>query len=151
MQHQHNQALNTLRQAITLAEPEGYIRLFVDEGEELRLLLDDLQMLIRRQPHQRLDAYLSKLLAAFPASAAMPRAERPQPGSQVLVEPLTARELEILRLLASGASNQQIADRLVIGIGTVKAHLNHIFGKLHARNRVDAIAKARKLGLIDQI
>ena len=64
------------------------------------------------------------------------------------MEPLSDRELEVLRLIAGGASNQAIATTLMISIGTVKSHINHILGKLESRNRTEAVARARALGLI---
>ena len=69
-------------------------------------------------------------------------------GLPQLVEPLTERELEILRLLALGLSNQEIADRLILAVGTVKTHNHHIFGKLGVANRVQALARARSLNLL---
>jgi LuxR family maltose regulon positive regulatory protein len=72
-------------------------------------------------------------------------------GSAVLAsgERLSERELEVLRLMARGASNQVIADQLVITVGTVKSHINHILGKLEARNRTEAVARAREWGLLE--
>jgi len=79
--------------------------------------------------------------------AAFPDADRPQAKLQ---SPLTPRELEILSLMAVGASNQEIAKRLVVTVGTVKGHVNHILDKLEARNRTEAVARARKLGLLER-
>ena len=70
------------------------------------------------------------------------------PRSQPLVEPLSERELEILRLLAEGLSNREIAQRLVIGVGTTKSHVHHILAKLGGSSRIQAVAKARELGLL---
>ena len=88
-------------------------------------------------------SYISKLLAAFGESIP----ER-SPAAQALVEPLTERELEVLRLIASGLSNREIAEDLVVAVSTVKSHINHIYGKLDAKSRIQAVAKARKLGLL---
>jgi LuxR family maltose regulon positive regulatory protein len=70
------------------------------------------------------------------------------PHSSALVEPLTSRELEILQLIADGLSNPEIAAALILTVGTVKAHTHHIYSKLNATNRVQAIARARGLGLL---
>jgi LuxR family maltose regulon positive regulatory protein len=76
-------------------------------------------------------------------SAAPAMSPRPQP----LADPLSAREIEVLRLMAMGASNQQMADRLVVAVSTIKTHVNRIFGKLDATSRMAAVAHARELGL----
>ena len=94
--------------------------------------------------------YAERLLAGFPEAlnnkpfALRSTVER----SNALIEPLSERELEVLQLIANGASNQVIADVLVISIGTVKSHINHILGKLAACNRTEAVARARQLGLL---
>ena len=91
--------------------------------------------------------YLAALLRAFgqpDAGAPRTRAAAP-PG---LVDPLTDRELEVLRLLAAGRSNQRIAHDLVVALDTVKKHVTHLLGKLGASNRTEAVARARELGLI---
>src|SRR5262245_39913380 len=100
--------------------------------------------------------YASRLLAAFPRtegrklrteSAEAPHSVlRPQPST--LVEPLTGREREVLRWLAAGSTNAAIARELVVAVGTVKRHVNSVFGKLRAQNRVAAAARARNLGLL---
>ena len=72
----------------------------------------------------------------------------PSPYPSALIEPLTERELEVLRLIAEGLTNRQIAERLSVVVGTVKAHNNSIYGKLGARNRVQALARGRELGLL---
>jgi LuxR family maltose regulon positive regulatory protein len=127
------QALKVLQQALLLAMPEGYMRIFLDEGAPMADLL-------RRMKAEggRMKQYIQKLLAAFGTG------ESPHP----LVEPLSERELEVLRLIASGAPNQVIAAELVISIGTVKSHINHILGKLAARNRTEAVSRGRALGLL---
>jgi LuxR family maltose regulon positive regulatory protein len=129
-------AFPLLQRALTLAEPEGYIRLFVDEGEPMVALL--------RQAYAQGIApdYVAALLAA--AGAATPTAPSPT-GS--LLEPLTERELEILRLLVRGLSNAAMARELVITVGTVKSHINHIYGKLGVQSRSQPIARAHSLHL----
>jgi LuxR family maltose regulon positive regulatory protein len=84
---------------------------------------------------------MDRLLAAFPGPTT------PRTGVQSL---LTAREMEILALMAGGASKQEIAARLVVTVGTVKGHVNHILDKLEAHNRTEAVARARKLGLLER-
>jgi len=147
-------ALATLAQALALAAPEGYLRVFADEGAPMARLLSGLAAARRTgrivlpsavPPH-----YLDRLALAFqPASA--PRAPRTTPATARaagLVEPLSTRELEVLRLLAAGKSNQQIADDLVVVLDTVKKHVGRILGKLAAANRTQAVARARAMGLL---
>lgn len=129
-------SLDLLERALRLAEPEGYVRLFVDEGEPMAELLR-LARLRRLFPD-----YAERLLAAFPP------AQGQTPSSDLLPEPLSERELEVLRLAASGASNKEIAVALFIALPTVKKHMGHILVKLDTQNRVQAIARARELGLL---
>jgi LuxR family maltose regulon positive regulatory protein len=135
------EALASLERALTLAAPEGYIRLFVDEGAPMLALL--------RETSKRaiLPNYVATLLAAFGepiSSLAAPHASR----TSALVEPLTEREREVLRLLLEGASNREIARRLILSINTVKRHIYNICGKLGVHSRTQAIAKARTLNLL---
>jgi LuxR family transcriptional regulator, maltose regulon positive regulatory protein len=137
------EALTTLGHALTLAEPEGYIRTFVDEGEPMRLLIANCRVQLE-QHDGHLKSYVDKLLAAFPIARSVSRA--PQIGN--LIEPLNDHELEVLRLTAEGLSNREIADRLSIVVGTVKWYLNHIYTKLDVHNRTQAVARARELDLL---
>jgi LuxR family maltose regulon positive regulatory protein len=152
MNQQEQQALQTLAQAVQLAEPEGYIRRFVDEGNPMATLLTKLRTQQRRSTSI---PYLDVLLHAF-AQQSLPneyRVEQPAPqaATQTLYqEPLSERELEVLQILARGAPNQQIAQELVITVTTVKRHVSHIFAKLGVTNRVQAITRARELDLIDE-
>jgi LuxR family maltose regulon positive regulatory protein len=144
------ESVAALERALTLAEPEGYIRTFVDEGEPMRLLLADCRPQFEKRG-SHLTAHVEKLLAAFPAARSTPR--DPQishsPSAIVnLVEPLSERELEVLRLIGDGLSNHEIAAKLVIGLGTVKTHVNNIFGKLAVKSRTQAVARARELNLL---
>jgi LuxR family maltose regulon positive regulatory protein len=135
------EAMAALERALALGEPEGFVRSFVDEGEPMRAMLE-------RVPGER-QAYARRLLAAFePAPAAHPAAQpAPAPGAPLL-EPLRDRELEVLRLIAEGYSNQEISGRLVVGVSTVKTHINHLFQKLGVSSRTQAIARGRELGLL---
>jgi LuxR family maltose regulon positive regulatory protein len=130
-------AMERLTRALSLAEPEGYIRLFVDEGESMVALL--------RQAYARgiTPDYVATLLSAAEA----PALAVPSPAHSLL-EPLTGRELEILRLLVAGLSNAAMARELVITVGTVKSHINHIYGKLGVQSRSQAIARAHSLHLL---
>jgi LuxR family maltose regulon positive regulatory protein len=160
-------ATHTLTRALTLAEPEGYLRLFVDEGELMRLLIVGCRSQIAADsPGARLQEYVETLLAAFvkqnspspqissvPASTLLSTTEsllirNPQSQISNLVEPLTGRELEILRLVTAGLSNAAIAVQLVVSVGTVKSHLKHIYGKLAVQSRTQAVARARRLELL---
>jgi LuxR family maltose regulon positive regulatory protein len=130
-------ALTALEQALRLAEPEGYLRLFVDLGLPMaRLLQEARSRTVRR-------AYVQTLLAGFAGAFAAPA-----PGA-ALPEPLTGRELEVLRLLAAGLTNREIAAQLVISPETVKKHSANIYAKLGAANRTQAVARARELDLLD--
>jgi LuxR family maltose regulon positive regulatory protein len=142
--------LASLEQAIALAEPEGHIRAFVDEGEPLRLLLLDYRSTIKQQITENVEGqalrrliYTDKLLDSFPQPAPVGKAT-----IQTLPEPLSERELAILRLIASGRSNQEIAEILVIAVSTVKSHINNLYGKLGTNRRTEAIAIARDQGLL---
>jgi LuxR family maltose regulon positive regulatory protein len=143
----HAGALGALTEALTLARRYGHIRVVSDEGAPMRALLA--QLAAARPGQDRIDSgYLAALLRACgPADVTQPprRAAATPPG---LAEPLTGRELEVLRLLAAGKSNQRIAHDLVVALDTVKKHVTHILGKLGAANRTEAVARARQLGLI---
>ncbi|MBC8075078.1 MAG: hypothetical protein H7Y32_03300, partial [Chloroflexales bacterium] len=137
---QPQQAQEALDSALTLAAPAGYVRAFVDEGAPLAPLL--------REAAARGIAprYVAQILVAFPDSQVTGTHQRAKPTT--LVEPLSARELEVLRLLGTGRSNQEIAHALVIAVGTVKRHISSILGKLGARSRLEAVAYARALSLL---
>jgi LuxR family maltose regulon positive regulatory protein len=147
----HASALGALTEALTLAHRYGYVRVLADEGAPMRALLTQLTAARPGQQHaaDRIDpGYLAVLLRACGPAGAVPqriRAAAAQPG---LAEPLTDRELEVLRLLAAGKSNQRIAHELVVALDTVKKHVTHVLGKLGAANRTEAVARARELGLI---
>ncbi len=149
------EALTTIERALVLAEPEGYIRRFVDEGLSMAAILR------AAFAHGITRDYVSRLLTAVSAEqGAAPGfgtgemgIRSYQPASrQSLYEPgserLSVRELEVLRLIASGKSNAEIAQKLVIALSTVKSHTNSIFGKLQVTNRSEAIVRAREMQLL---
>jgi LuxR family maltose regulon positive regulatory protein len=130
------QALAILERAIMLAQPEGFVRVFLDEGEPMEKLL------YQAKVHQVGASYLSELLSHVSTDS-----NQALPNTQLLVEPLTKRELELLKLIEQGCTNQEIADRLVISIPTVKRHISNIYSKLGVKNRTQAISIGKKLNL----
>jgi len=128
------EALERLSQSLSLAEPEGYVWLFVDEGAQLTELL---LLAIQRNIHPEYSSRLLKLIEGH---------ERLEVDA--LSEPLTEREGEVLRLLAAGLSNQEIAEKLVISLSTIKTHITRIYGKLEVSSRTQAIVRARELKII---
>ena len=147
----HASALGALAETLTLAHPEGYVRIFADEGTPMRTLLAQLSAARPGQQHaaRRIDpGYLAALRRACAQADATPPQRRAAATPPGLAEPLTDRELEVLRLLAAGRSNQRIAHDLVVALDTVKKHVTHVLGKLGAANRTEAVARARDLGLI---
>ena len=132
------QAVSVLERAISLAKPEGYIRAFLDEGEAMTRLL--CQIRSRRTT----EGYEARLLSAIGQAP-----EMAQPSMQLLIEPLTAREIEILKLIEAGCSNQDIAEQLVLSILTVKRHISNIFTKLGVKSRTQAIAMGKELKLFE--
>ncbi len=143
-------ALAALEQALRLAQPEGYVRTFVDAGAAFQELLAALS------PDADLAPYRDQVLAAFgtgtvPVTPTIPpkrasAAARVAPGAGD--ERLTARELEVLRLIGAGKSNGEIAAAMVVAVSTVKAHINNIFGKLGVTSRTQALVRARELDLL---
>ena len=136
-------AMTSLERALSLAEPGGFIRTFVDEGPPMaRLLYQALERGIAPE-------YTRRLLAAFPfvelektapSSTEVPKSE--------LIEPLSEREIEVLQLIADGLTNREIAARLFLSVNTVKVHTRNIYGKLGAHNRTEAAARAQALGIL---
>jgi LuxR family maltose regulon positive regulatory protein len=145
-------ALGCLAGALSLGCPEGYVRVFADEGPPMAALLGRLFAAERAEqaasPSVPL-GYLARVLRAFGGKEAAETAGRSTAQAVLgLVEQLTARELEVLALLAAGAPNPRIAAELVITLDTVKKHVSHLLGKLGAANRTEAVTRARQLGLI---
>jgi LuxR family maltose regulon positive regulatory protein len=149
-------ALATLSRALTLAEPEGYLRVFLDEGERMRLLISDFKSTLENQVSGSVQegreislGYLNKILAAFPIPFVPPIQRSAVNYLQSSIpEPLSERELEVLHLMAAGLSNREIAIRDVVSINTVKTQVKSIYSKLGAHTRADALMTARELGLI---
>ena len=138
-------AVTVLTEALLLACPQGYVRVFADEGLPMAALLG---RLIAAQRTGQAAAgvplgYLARLQRAF-----SPGRPGPDPAPAGIVDPLTSRELEVLKMLAAGRSNQAIASDLVVTLDTVKKHVGHVLGKLGAANRTEAVARARELSLI---
>ncbi len=128
-------ALVPLQQALTLAEPEGYVRMFVDEGPPMALLLE------AAAKHGIAPNYVRHLLTAFGS------AEDRTPVKQGLIEPLSERELEVLRLLATGLNGPEIARELVVSLNTMRTHTKNIYSKLGVNDRRAAVRRAKELDL----
>ena len=149
-QDEHVAALASLQRALTLAEPQGYLRTIVNHGAPIAALL--------REAYARgiAPAYIERLLHTFQSAELRglrtehnaPQSSVLSPQSSILVEPLSARERTVLRLLANGMDNAQIARALDIAVSTVKAHSNHIFGKLGVHSRLEAVLRAQELNLL---
>lgn len=149
------QARTVLERALSLGMVGGYLRTFVDEGDELRAALSDLR---RHTTDPVIGVYIDELLAAFApklasvigadGDASPPVTPQAAPDVEPLIEPLTERELEVLRRVATGLSDRQAAEALIVAIGTIKRHLNNIYGKLGVHSRTQALARARELGLL---
>jgi LuxR family transcriptional regulator, maltose regulon positive regulatory protein len=139
------QALFALQSALAYASSQGFVRVFVDGGERMRGLLEQFQ---QQFPTSELREYVDQLLGAFPKPVVSAKMARP--NQDALIEALSPRELEVLQLLCTGLSNQEIAAQLVLSVGTVKTHIHNIFGKLGVGNRPQAIAKAQRLRLVRQ-
>jgi LuxR family maltose regulon positive regulatory protein len=133
-------AQEALSRSLALAEPQGYVRTFLAEGQPMLGLLQQLDLDVGRPSD-----YVRRLVEAFEGQALHPAAG----VAPTLVESLSPRELEVLHLLADGRSTAEIAERLVIAVGTAKRHTLNLYGKLGVNSRTQAIAKARGLGLLD--
>jgi LuxR family maltose regulon positive regulatory protein len=142
-----SEAFSVLERALNLAEPEGYLRIFWDEGDPMRQLLADFRLKIARSAHPLL-GYVGNLLSSFPSVNEMAQPPKTRNRSLEYIDPLSDRELEILRLIAAGYSNTEISQRLFLALSTIKGHNLRIFNKLQAQNRTEAVVRARELGLI---
>jgi len=130
------EALARVEKALDLAAPEGYRRAFLEEGP---VILDLLPRLRHLAPH-----FVSQVLEAVSARDTNP----PVVAAQSLIEPLTEREFEILRLIAAGRSNPEIAEQLYLSLNTVKWHAKNLYGKLNVSSRIEAVARAQQLELL---
>ncbi|GHO79935.1 LuxR family transcriptional regulator [Ktedonobacter sp. SOSP1-85] len=139
---EQDKAVHLLLDALTIAEPSGFIRLFVDEG------LPMAQLLAKAGAIGIMPDYIGKLLVVCEAEKQKREDQSSRPPAQSLIEPLSQRELEVLHLIAQGLSNQEISERLFLALDTVKGHNRKIFGKLHVQRRTEAVARARELGLL---
>jgi LuxR family transcriptional regulator, maltose regulon positive regulatory protein len=146
-------AIKPLQKALTLAEPEGYVRIFIDEGSSM------LQLLREASARKIMPEYTSKLLTAFDAEQRGDSGESPLPASvavlpekhqegELLTEPLSQRELEVLRLFKTELSGPEIARELVVALSTVRTHTKSIYSKLNVNNRRAAVKRAAELNLI---
>jgi LuxR family maltose regulon positive regulatory protein len=138
---QRSAAFAALEKCLDLAAPEGFLRTFLDEGEPARELL----AIYRRHSQVMQQKYLAHILEVFPKRDSV---SAPENVRQTLITPLTPRELEVLRCLAQGDSNQVIAEKLFITLSSVKKHTGNIYSKLEVESRTHAIARSRELGLI---
>ncbi len=134
-------ALNTIEEALQLAVPEGYVQVFVDSGQPVRQLLSKMLTL-----GGDVD-YVRHLLQVMSNADTSDKSQTVVPN-QLLIEPLSNRELDVLQLIINGHTNQAIADELVIALSTVKKHVNNIYGKLNVANRTQAIKRARELNIL---
>ena len=145
-------ALDALAEALLLGHPAGYLRVFADEGAPMRALVGRLVAAQRTAGSAARSVpldYLARLVRAFDERATDPGSRRAAATAPAgLVETLTAREAEVLVLIAAGKSNPRIAEELVVTLDTVKKHVSHVLGKLGAANRTEAVTRARQLGLI---
>ena len=134
---QEEAAITMLECALDQAASEEYRRVFLDQGQPMA------QLLYQAASRGIQPEFCNQLLAEFPSA--------PQPGSELqdeLIEPLSDRETEVLRHIALGSTNQEIAQELVLSLYTIKSHARNIYGKLAVKNRTEAVAKARLLGLL---
>jgi LuxR family maltose regulon positive regulatory protein len=134
----YNKALVILKEALVFGEREGYVRIFLDEGDAA------LELLYKAAERGIAPEYVGHLLSINAVPETYPEAG----GQAGLVEPLSKRELGVLKLIAGGLSNREIATQLVISLSTVKGHTASIYGKLGVRSRTQAVTRARKLGIL---
>ena len=137
-QGKYDQALNSLNEALTLAEPNGYVRTFIDEGKPMKKLLG------LAASRRIAKDYVNKLLAAFD-----PHKGRSQPSdAQPIFDPLSERELEVLRMLKTELTGPEIARELMVSLNTLRTHTKNIYNKLGVNNRRSAVSRAEELKLL---
>jgi len=153
-----DRAMTSLEQGLKLAEPEGYTRPFVDMGESLRLLIAEFKFWIERQQRGEIAAsvcaYAEKLLSVLGGGSPSPHKisfseiENQKSKIENLLEPLSEREMDVLRLLDSSLSTTEIADALFVSVHTVRSHLKNVYSKLGVHSRYEAAAKAKDIGIL---
>jgi LuxR family maltose regulon positive regulatory protein len=139
-------ALDVLEGALDLAEEEGFVRTFLDEGEPMVQLLSEARS--RGVKHEYADQLLTSFALSQPVQATVPDPTKQQ---KELLEPLSKREIEVLTLVAVGLSNQEIANKLHISLSTVKGHTSNIYGKLLVHNRTQAVIRGKELGILPKV
>jgi LuxR family maltose regulon positive regulatory protein len=145
-QGNHPQALAALERALILTEPEGYIRIFVDEGNAMQLLISDFRLTIAARAHPLL-GYVDRILCFFPQAIEVTSQSKIKKQKAEMVEPLSEREMEVLRLLRSELSGPEIAQQLIVSLNTLRTHTKNIFNKLGVNNRRAAVRCAEELEL----
>jgi len=150
-----SQALASMERALALADPEGYVRIFVDEGEPMRALIEK----EARSQATAFPGIVDKLLAAFASPTAIPQPKTLAPAlrsgasagvnnlQSIIIEPLSERELEVLRLLGTELSGPEIAREMIVSVNTLRTHTKNIFNKLGVNNRRAAVRRAEELNL----
>jgi LuxR family maltose regulon positive regulatory protein len=141
---QNDEAADALQQALSLAQPEGYLRIFVDEGPAL------IPLLRRLARGGFVPEYTARLLNAFSNGEAEAPSAAPLPNASTMIDPLSQREMEVLRLLDTDLSVPEIADMLFVATSTVRSHIKQIYSKLGVHRRREAVLKAETLGLLAQ-
>jgi LuxR family maltose regulon positive regulatory protein len=151
-QNDESEALTTLRRSLTLAEPEGYVRIFADEGAPMADLLRRVLKARKTEPPDIEGdiplEYIGKLLEALGAPVTAPTRVHVRGPAELVLDPITERELEVLKLLDSNLSNREIAASLFVSLATVKSHTKHLYRKLGVRARHEAIVRGKELGLL---
>jgi LuxR family transcriptional regulator, maltose regulon positive regulatory protein len=149
------QAFASIERALVLAQPEAYLRTFINEGAPMRSLLIDFRRSCENQPganKYELKSYVDTLLSAFSPSSGMKTSIQNQseerPAKDSLDDPLSQREIEVLRLIAEGLSNREISERLFLAVNTVKGYNQKIFSKLQVQSRSEAIVRVREMDLL---
>ena len=140
------QAYTALEKSLDLAEPEGYIRLYVDEGESMHTLLREW---LTTAEDGTIKIFVQHLISQFVLHPNLTTTAPGQVSSEgELIEPLSPREIEVLTLIADGKTNKEIAQQLIVSPGTIKAHTSSIYRKLDVANRTEAVARARQLSIL---
>jgi LuxR family maltose regulon positive regulatory protein len=138
----NDEAVQLLRAALEMAEPGGFVRSFVDEGPPMaRLLREALSRGVAPE-------YVRRLLSAFPAAESESTISQRNVRESEWLEPLSEREVQVLQLIAEGLTNREIADKLYLSVHTVKVHARNIYGKLGVKNRTQAVARGKALGIL---